>query len=115
MSKFLLKIPEYTTNVNAIGTLRILEAIRRMSHIKKIKFYQAGTSEMFGASKPPQNEKNNFSCSKPICSCKIVCSLGYKNYRDSITCLQVMEFYLIMKAYKEVKHLSQKKNNYFFL
>ena len=50
--------PEYTANADALGVLRILEAIRRYK--KKIKFYQASTSEMFGGSKPPQNEKHIF-------------------------------------------------------
>ena len=54
------EVPEYTANVDAIGTLRILDAIMTLGFSKKIKFYQAGTSEMFGASKPPQNENTNF-------------------------------------------------------
>ena len=40
--------PEYTANADALGTLRILEAIRHLKLIKKTKFYQAGTSELFG-------------------------------------------------------------------
>ena len=52
--------PEYTANSDAIGALRILESIRILNLQKKTKFYQAGTSEMFGASLPPQNEKTNF-------------------------------------------------------
>ena len=54
------EVPEYTANVDAIGTLRILDAIMTLGLSKKIKFYQAGTSEMFGAAIPPQNEKTNF-------------------------------------------------------
>ena len=68
---------------------------------------------MFGASKPPQNEKTTFMPQSPYTVAKLYAHWVTKNYRDSITCLQVMEFYLIMKAHKEVKHLSQ-KNNYFF-
>ena len=53
-------VPEYTANVDGIGALRILDAIKSLKLEKKIKYYQAGTSEMFGASKPPQSEKTNF-------------------------------------------------------
>ena len=44
------EVPEYTANVDAIGTLRILDSILTLKMKKKIKFYQAGSSEMFGAS-----------------------------------------------------------------
>ena len=53
--------PEYTADSTALGTLRILEAIKNLKSKKKIKFYQAGTSEMFGSSKPPQNENTIFN------------------------------------------------------
>ena len=57
--KISFQIPEYTSDVNALGPLRILEIIRHYKK-KKIKFYQASSSEMFGKSKPPQNEKTLF-------------------------------------------------------
>jgi GDPmannose 4,6-dehydratase len=57
--KISFQIPEYTSDVNAIGPLRLLEIIRHYKK-KKIKFYQASSSEMFGKSKPPQNEKTLF-------------------------------------------------------
>ena len=50
--------PEYTANVGALGTLRILESIKYLNTKKKIKFYQAGSSEMFGSTPPPQNERS---------------------------------------------------------
>ena len=53
------EIPEYTANVNALGTLRILETIRSMTQIKKIKFYQASTSEIFGIQKFLKMKKRN--------------------------------------------------------
>ena len=60
-------LPEYTTNADASGTLRILESINR---INKIKFYQAGSSEMFGkVVETPQNEKTPFLPKKPLWSC----------------------------------------------
>ena len=53
------KIPEYTTNADALGTLKILDSILKIN--RKIKFYQAGSSEMFGkVVESPQNEKTPF-------------------------------------------------------
>ena len=77
------EIPEYTANTDAIGTLRILEAIRTLKHKKKIKFYQAGTSEMFGDTKPPQSEKSNFSPQSPYAAAKVYSHFITKNYRDA--------------------------------
>ena len=57
--KISFQIPEHTSDVNALGPLRLLEIIRHYKK-KKIKFYQASSSEMFGKSKPPQNEKTLF-------------------------------------------------------
>ena len=57
--KISFQIPEYTSDVNALGPLRLLEIIRHYKR-KKIKFYQASSSEMFGKSKTPQNEKTLF-------------------------------------------------------
>ena len=55
--KISFQIPEYTSDVNALGPLRLLEIIRHYKR-KNIKLYQASSSEMFGKSKPPQNEKS---------------------------------------------------------
>ena len=55
------EVPEYSADINSLGTLRILEAIKNLNLEKKVKFYQAGTSEMFGRTKEKfQNEKTNF-------------------------------------------------------
>lgn len=76
--------PEYTANVDAMGTLRILEAIRGTGEIAKFKFYQAGTSEMFGKIQQPiQNEETPFYPRSPYGVSKL---FGYwitKNYRES--------------------------------
>ena len=77
------EVPEYTANVDAIGTLRILESILILGMQKKIKFYQAGTSEMFGASKPPQNEKTNFHPRSPYGVAKLYAHWITKNYREA--------------------------------
>jgi GDPmannose 4,6-dehydratase len=76
--------PEYTANVDAMGTLRILEAIRQSNFGSKFKFYQAGTSEMFGKIQTPiQNEMTPFYPRSPYGVSKL---FGYwitKNYRES--------------------------------
>lgn len=74
--------PEYTANADALGVLRILEAIRRYKK-KKIKFYQASTSEMFGSSKPPQDEKTYFSPKSPYGAAKLYGHWITKIYRES--------------------------------
>jgi GDPmannose 4,6-dehydratase len=77
------EVPEYTANVDAIGALRILDAIMVLGLSKKIKFYQAGTSEMFGASKPPQNENSNFYPRSPYGVAKLYAHWITINYRES--------------------------------
>jgi len=73
-------IPEYTGNVTALGTVRLLEAVRRSGH--KIKFYQASSSEMFGAAKAPQSENTSFQPQSPYASAKVYAYWMAKNYRD---------------------------------
>jgi GDPmannose 4,6-dehydratase len=77
------EVPEYTANVDGIGTLRILDAILTLGFQKKIKFYQAGTSDMFGASKPPQNEKTNFYPRSPYGAAKVYAHWVTTNYREA--------------------------------
>ena len=77
-------IPEYTANVNALGTLRILEAVRMLIPKKKIKFYQASTSELFGNSKEKkQSEKTVFSPSSPYAIAKLFSYYVTENYRKA--------------------------------
>ena len=76
--------PEYTANADALGTLRILEAIRFNNLIKKTKFYQAGTSELFGRNeKTPQNEKTPFHPASPYGVAKLYSHWITINYRES--------------------------------
>ena len=78
------EMPEYTANADALGPLRILEAIRSLQKIKKIKFYQAGTSEMFGKVKEiPQNEKTPFYPRSPYGSAKLYAHWITINYREA--------------------------------
>ena len=75
------ELPEYTMMTNSLGTLKILEAIRNSN--PKIRFYQAGTSEMFGASPPPQNEKTPFYPKSPYAISKLAAYWTTVNYRES--------------------------------
>ena len=78
------EVPEYSADVNAIGTLRILEAIRSLNLEKKVKFYQAGTSEMFGKTTAKiQNEKTPFHPVSPYGVSKCFAHWITKNYRDA--------------------------------
>ena len=75
-------LPEYTTNADASGTLRILECITRIN--KKIKFYQAGSSEMFGkVVESPQTEKTPFYPRSPYGVAKVYSHWITVNYRES--------------------------------
>lgn len=78
-------IPEYTANVTGVGVLRVLEAIKDyQEHTgKKIKFYQASSSEMFGAAPPPQNEETPFQPRSPYGISKVFGFYATKNYREA--------------------------------
>lgn len=75
--------PEYTANADAMGVLRILEAIRILGLENKTKFYQASTSEMFGASPPPQNENTSFYPRSPYGVAKLYAHWMTVNYREA--------------------------------
>jgi GDPmannose 4,6-dehydratase len=79
-------IPEYTCNTNSLGVLNILETIRNLdNNIKtKIKFYQAGTSEMYGkVLETPQNENTPFNPQSPYACSKVFSHFLVNNYKDS--------------------------------
>ena len=75
--------PVYTFDVNAMGTLRILEVLRNNQNLKEIKLYQASTSEMFGSAVPPQNEETQFQPQSPYAVSKLAAHELIRNYRDS--------------------------------
>ncbi len=78
------QIPEYTSNVDAIGCLRILEAIKSCKLINKTKFYQASTSEMYGkVIEVPQTEKTPFYPRSPYGVSKVYAYWMSVNYRES--------------------------------
>jgi GDPmannose 4,6-dehydratase len=76
--------PEYTANADALGTLRILEAIRILGLEKKTKFYQASTSEMFGkVAETPQKETTPFYPRSPYAAAKVYAYWITVNYREA--------------------------------
>jgi len=72
--------PEYTGNVTALGTTRLLEAVRRSN--QGMKFYQASSSEMFGSSSPPQGEETSFKPQSPYACGKLYAYWMVRNYRE---------------------------------
>ncbi len=76
---------EYTADVVATGTLRLLESVRdyQVTTGKKCKIYQAGSSEMFGAANPPQNESTEFYPRSPYAVSKVAAHWYCKNYREA--------------------------------
>lgn len=77
-------IPEYTANVDGIGTLRILEAIKGNNLIEKTRFYQASTSELYGeVQEIPQNEKTPFYPRSPYAVAKMYSYWIVVNYREA--------------------------------
>jgi GDPmannose 4,6-dehydratase len=81
--KVSFETPEYTANSDALGTLRLLEAIRLLGLEKKTKFYQASTSEMFGSTPPPQNENAHFHPRSPYGVAKLYAHWIAINYREA--------------------------------
>jgi GDPmannose 4,6-dehydratase len=75
------EIPEYTADVVAMGTVRLLEAIRRAK--VQCRFYQASSSEMFGSAPPPQNEDTPFHPRSPYACGKVFAHQITVNYRES--------------------------------
>ena len=74
-------MPEYTGDVTGLGTLRLLEAIRKTDI--KTRFYQASSSEMFGSAPPPQNENTAFEPQSPYAAAKVFAYHMVKNYRNA--------------------------------
>jgi GDPmannose 4,6-dehydratase len=76
--------PEYTANADAVGTLRMLEAIRILGLSRKVRFYQASTSELFGlARESPQNEQTPFYPRSPYGVAKLYAHWITVNYREA--------------------------------
>ena len=119
-------LPEYTTNVDALGTFKILDAIVQTD--KKIKFYQAGTSEMFGkVVETPQTEKTPFYPRSPYGVAKVYSHWITVNYRESynlFACNGILfnhesplrgENFVTKKIVKALVRIKQKKQKKLFL
>ncbi len=74
-------LPDYTDDVIGLSTVRILEAVRRAG--AQARFYQASSSEMFGAAPPPQNEQTPFQPQSPYAAAKLYAYWMTRNYRDA--------------------------------
>jgi len=81
--KVSFETPEYVGNVDGLGTLRLLDAIRILGLEKNTRFYQASTSEMFGASKPPQSLNTPFYPRSPYGVAKLYAHWITINYREA--------------------------------
>ena len=79
--KISFEMPDYTASTNAIGTLRLLEAIYAAR--LDCRFYQASTSEMFGSTPPPQNEESTFHPRSPYGASKLQAHWVTVNYREA--------------------------------
>ncbi|TCM18689.1 GDPmannose 4,6-dehydratase [Novosphingobium sp. PhB165] len=77
--------PEYTCDATGTGVLRLLEAIRASTQYapRTVRFYQAGSSEMFGSAKPPQSEDTRFEPRSPYACAKVYAHYQTVNYRES--------------------------------
>ena len=117
--------PEYSGNVTALGTTRILEAIRRSKN--SVKFYQASSSEMFGASTSPQNEETPFRPRSPYACAKVYAYWMTKNYRDGynmFACNGILfnhesprrgETFVTRKITRGIANIIAKKEKYLYL
>jgi len=96
--------PIYTVNVDALGTLRLLEAIRRMK--KPPKFYQASSSEMFGKiAETPQSEKTPFYPRSPYGCAKVYSFWQTVNYREAYGIFACNGYFSTMSRPDEARHL----------
>ncbi|MEY4731266.1 MAG: hypothetical protein RL681_212 [Candidatus Parcubacteria bacterium] len=78
-------IPEYTANITGVGTLRVLEAMKDYQEEtgRKVRFYQASSSEMFGSARPPQSETTPFHPRSPYGIAKVFAYWTTVNYREA--------------------------------
>ncbi len=121
------EIPEYSANADALGTLRILEAIRVLKLQKKTKFYQASTSEIFGNTSIPQNEKTPFRPRSPYAISKLYAYWTTVNYREAYGVFAVNgilfnhegprrgETFVSRKITRAVAEIFRKKRKFFTL
>ena len=120
--------PEYTANADALGALRILEAIRFNKLEKKTKYYQAGTSELYGRNeKTPQNERTNFHPASPYGVAKLYAhwiTINYKEAYNIFACNGILfnhesprrgETFVTQKIVQALCRIKKKKQRTLFL
>ncbi len=120
--------PEYTANSDALGTLRLLEAIRLLKLVDKTKFYQASTSELYGlVQETPQNEKTPFYPRSPYGVAKLYAYWIVVNYRESygiFACNGILfnhesprrgETFVTRKITRGLSQIDQKLSKYLYL
>ena len=120
-------IPEFTANVDALGSLRILEAIRVLNLQKKTRYYQASTSEIFGNTEIPQNERTPFRPRSPYAISKLYAYWTTINYRKAYKIFAVNgilfnhegprrgETFVSRKITRAVVEIYKNKRNFFTL
>lgn len=118
-------IPEYTGDITGLGTTRILEAVRRSG--VKARFYQASSSEMFGAAPAPQNEETSFQPRSPYAAAKVYAYWMTVNYREGyglFTCNGILfnhesprrgETFVSRKITRGIAHIAAGKQRYLYL
>ena len=118
-------LPEYTMDATGLGAIRVLEAIKNLG--LKTKYYQASSSEMFGSSLPPQNEKTPFMPRSPYGIAKVMAHQTTKNYRegyDMFACSGILfnhesprrgETFLTRKVTMAVANIVAGKQKYLYL
>ncbi|MBT9143377.1 MAG: GDP-mannose 4,6-dehydratase [Dehalococcoidia bacterium] len=118
-------MPEYTGDITALGTTRLLEAVRRSGI--KAKFYQASSSEMFGNAPPPQNENTPFHPRSPYAAAKVYAYWMTKNYREGYNLFATNgilfnhesprrgETFVTRKITRSIAHIVAKKQQYVYL
>src|SRR5882724_3728288 len=104
--------PEYTVESDALGPLRVLEAIRSLGLQGKTRFYQASTSEMFGrAQEVPQSETTAFYPRSPYGVAKLYAHWITVSYRETYGIYAAVAFSLTMSPRYEVRHLSHARSS----
>ncbi len=118
-------MPEYTGDITALGTTRLLEAIRRSGI--KAKFYQASSSEMFGSVPPPQNENTPLRPRSPYAAAKVYAFWMTVNYREGyglFACNGILfnhesprrgETFVTRKITRAIAHILAEKQKYLYL
>jgi GDP-mannose 4,6-dehydratase len=103
--------PEYTADIDGMGTLRLLEAIRLLGREKKTRFYQASTSELYGlVQEIPQKETTPFYPRSPYAVAKLYAYWITVNYREAMACTPATAYCSIMKVRAVAKPSSPAKS-----